>query len=386
MPKARVVLASNCLCGYPEGGGVWTVFLQYILGLRSLGYDTQFLEIARATEDREHDDALATMFFERMRAHGVDNQCTILRTPKGVSFTMENVEVLGKSRAELQGLVESADLLWNICGALPEPMLSSFRRKAFVDLDPGHLQVSALSHNLGFEAYDALLTIGGKIHDPDCEVPTLGFNWRRFLPFVYIPMWKPDFEPRRASFTSVTQWTWGELWLGERVLSIAKREAYLRFLALPKLANSPFELAANLHHPNPALEADKELLTANGWNIVDPHRVAGSPEAYRRYILASKAEIGCPKPIFRELKTGWVSDRSACYLASGRPVLAEDTGFSDLLPTGNGLLAFTDMDEALAGVAEIGANYSRHSRAARELAVEYMSSEKVIEQMMAACF
>ncbi|MGE5193890.1 MAG: hypothetical protein ACM3U2_15450, partial [Deltaproteobacteria bacterium] len=125
-------------------------------------------------------------------------------------------------------------------------------------------------------------------------------------------------------------------------------------------------------------------LQAHGWKIVDPHMVVASPSLYRAYIQSSLGEISCAKPIFRELKTGWFSDRSVCYLASGRPVLAEDTGWSDDLPVGQGLLPFRDIDEAVAGAAEIAAHYSSHSQAAREIAEAYFDSHKCLEGMLSA--
>ena len=136
-------------------------------------------------------------------------------------------------------------------------------------------------------------------------------------------------------------------------------------------------------HPNDQT-GDRALLEANGWQLTHPYDVAYSPAVYADYIAASRAEICCPKPVFRELKTGWFSDRSACYLASGRPVLAEDTGFSDHLPTGAGLLRFSDMESGAAAVAEIDGNYEHHSRMARELAEEYLDANRCLSAMIAA--
>jgi hypothetical protein len=145
----------------------------------------------------------------------------------------------------------------------------------------------------------------------------------------------------------------------------------------------PFELAANIHPEDQT--GDRELLCSHGWKLVDPWQVAVSPQAYQNYIARSRAEISCPKPIYRELKSGWFSDRSAAYLASGRPVLAEDTGFSDHFPTGEGLLMFHDLSEAIARVVDIDANYERHRRAAREFAEEFLDSRRSLETMLAAC-
>jgi hypothetical protein len=181
----------------------------------------------------------------------------------------------------------------------------------------------------------------------------------------------------------VTQWTWAELWLEDRVLSVSKRDAYLTYLELPRLAERPLELAVNLHPKDRT--GDRELLRRHGWRLIHPHRVAGTVAGYQRYIRGSRAEFGCPKPIHRELRSGWFSDRSACYLASGRPVLIEDTGLSDHLPTGEGLLVFRNMGEALAGVAEIDRDYARHQRAARRLAEEILDSRRCLGAMLAAC-
>ncbi|HSR57566.1 MAG TPA: hypothetical protein VLL57_05225, partial [Candidatus Binataceae bacterium] len=202
--------------------------------------------------------------------------------------------------------------------------------------------------------------------------------------FVYLPMWEPSPDPGPdAPFTSVTQWTWEELYYQGRTLGASKRLAYMRYLDLPVRARRSFELAANVGAKDPV--GDRDTLTTWGWRVADPHQVAATPEAYRDYLRASRAEIQCPKPLFRELKTGWVSDRSVCYMALGRPVLAEETGFSRHLPTGRGILTFGDINEAVEGVAEIDGNYTMHSRAAREMACDLFSSERQLNAMIAAC-
>jgi hypothetical protein len=238
--------------------------------------------------------------------------------------------------------------------------------------------------DMGVHDHDVFLTVGTKIHDTDCEVPRLGLTWHRFMPFVYLPMWDVAPDPGEdAPFTSVTQWTWEQLWMDGRVLSVSKRDAYLGYLTLPQKTTHPFELAANIHPRDDT--GDRELLLAHGWKLVDPHRVAGSPVHYQRYIRRSRGEFQCPKPIHKCLRTGWFSDRSVAYLASGRPVLAEDTGFSAHIPAERGLVCFKDLPEAVAGVHEIDGNYAAHSRAARDLAEEYFNSEKWLPSMLSAC-
>ena len=168
--------------------------------------------------------------------------------------------------------------------------------------------------------------------------------------------------------------------MGEKVLSISKRDAYMRYIDLPKSTDVRFELATIIKSDDKS--GDKDLLLSKGWNIVDSWEVAKSPTEYRQYVSNSYAEISCPKPIFRELKTGWISDRSVCYLACGRPVLAENTGFSDYLPTGKGLLVFSNLEEAVARVKEIENNYAYHANAARELAENIFNSDQCLTKML----
>jgi glycosyltransferase involved in cell wall biosynthesis len=379
-----IVLGNRTLATYPEGGGVWSWFLQYAFGLRDLGHRVFWIELLKASGDSGRDRRLIRQFFDRARRYGLDESCALMVLGDLDAQDPERGETLGKSWREVAEIARSADLLWNLACSIREPLLSMFRRKALIDVDPGHLQVSALSWDLGIGRHDVFLTPGTKINDRDCEIPKLGVTWHPFFPFVHLPAWPYTRDPGpRAPFTSITQWSWEELMLNGRVLSLSKRSAYLPYAELPRMTSRPFELAANLGEKDPA--NDRETLCSSGWRIVAPHEVAATPEAYADYIQSSRAEIQCPKPIFRELKTGWFSDRSVCYLASGRPVIAEETGFSERIPTGKGLIAFRNIDEAAAAVAEIDSNYDLHSRAARELADELFDSRRCLSTMLQAC-
>ena len=382
--RLRIVLAGGFLAQYPEGGGHWTGFLQYLLGLRALGHDAWWLELLRASGDPVRDRRRIDAFFAHMRAHGLDDQCVLLLVAnEAVPASLETAEPHGLGRQALRELAQSADLLWNFACALRPPMLEMFRHRVLIDGDPGHLQVSALTVDLGIHQHDAFLTVGTKLHDADCEVPTLGVQWQAFLPFVHLPSWAPVPDPGRdAPFTSVTQWMWEELWLDRRVLSVSKRDAYLGYLNLPVRAGRPFELAANIHPEDRT--GDRERLAQHGWRLVHPHDVAGSPAAYREYVQRSRAEFACPKPIHRALRTGWFSERSVAYLASGRPVVFEDTGIGDRLPTGVGLVLFRQLDEAVEAVREIDGDWPRHSRTARELTAEFFDARRCLRAMLDA--
>jgi hypothetical protein len=215
-------------------------------------------------------------------------------------------------------------------------------------------------------------------------VPTLGREWHTFRPFVHLPAWPAVSDPGPASpFTSVTHWRWEDEvfeWNGG-LISTSKREAYIRYLDVPRRAGRSFELAAHIHPEDDT--GDRELLREHGWSLVHPEQIAGSPASYRAYIQRSRAEFACVKPVYSALRTGWLSDRSVCYLASGRPVLCEDTGLPAQIPTGEGLLTFSSLADAVAAVDEVDSRYNEHARAARELAETLFDARACLAEMVA---
>jgi hypothetical protein len=377
--RARIVLTGS-LAEYLEGGGYWWTRLQYLLGLKELGHDVFWLDLLQSSGDARVDQQLVEALLGRLERYGLREQAIVL-LHDDPDHAAESFTVYNASPARLREIARSADLLWNLCGAAKRPLLSLFRRRVLIDLDPGVFQVSGLTWDMGLADHEVFLTVGGKLGDEDCLVPDLGVRWQPVVPFVFLPAWerKPDPGPQ-APFSSVTQWEWREMWLDGRVLSRSKREAYLRYLELPRRTGQRFELAANIDPEDDT--GDRELLAANGWSLVHPHVIAAEPGSYRRYIQGSRAEFLCTKPIYRELVTGWFSDRSVCYLASGRPVLCEETGFSDHLPTGEGLFSFSSPDEAVALVAEVEGSYARQMSAARELAEAIFDSRRCLAKML----
>ena len=379
-----VVLANATLANYFQGGGHWAWFLQYPLGLKELGHRVFWLEIMPSTQNPLADDRAVRKFFGRLAEFGLERDAAVAVTPNPPMQHPAQAQLHGRNAAELAAISREADLLWNFWYALQEPFLLRFRRRAFIDVDPGHLQICAALGVCALGEHDAYLTIGLNAGEEHCEMPTLGLTWRPFRPFVYLPSWDVTADPGpRAPFSSVTQWKWEELHYQNRVLSLSKREAYLRYLALPQITRRRFELAANIGHLDPT--GDRQLLVSNGWSVVNPHDRAATPAAYREFIQNSRAEFNCPKPIHLQLNTGWLSDRSVGYLASGRPVVAEDTGFTTKLSVGKGLLAFHNLDEAAAAVAEVDANYRSQSRAAREIAETYFDSRRCLSEMLSVC-
>ncbi|HKV55765.1 MAG TPA: hypothetical protein VJN94_14115 [Candidatus Binataceae bacterium] len=379
-----IVLANATLAHYFQGGGHWAWFLQYPLGLKALGHRVFWFEVMPSAGDREADRIKVRNFFGRLAEYGLERDAALAITPNPPLKDLAQGEFYGKSADEVGEIARDADLLWNFWYALEEPWLREFRRRAFIDVDPGHMQVCVALGVIGLGDHHTYLTVGLNAGETDCEIPTLGRQWRPFRPFVHLPSWNVAPGPGPdAPFTSITQWTWEELHYQNRVLSLSKRAGYMPYATLPAIAQRKFELAVNIGPGDPA--GDGALLARNGWSIVSPHEAAATPAAYREYIAGSRGEFVCPKPIHLQLNTGWFSDRSVAYLASGRPVVAEDSGFSRKIPSGNGLIAIRGLDEAVHAVAQIDADYARHSRAAREIAEACFDSRLCLSEMIAAC-
>ena len=250
----------------------------------------------------------------------------------------------------------------------------------FLDIDPGFGQMwRELGQADVFAGHDAFVTIGENINEPWCEIPTCGRDWTTTRQPVVLDEW-PATPKEREVFTTVASWRgpWDAVECAGTRYGLRCHE-FRKFFELPRLTGQEFELALDI---DPADENDRRALAENGWRLVDPRAVAGDPSSYRRYIQASMAEICVAKNMYVETKSGWFSDRSMCYLASGKPVLHQDTGLNHLYPTGEGLIVFSTLDEAAAGVEEIRRNYDRHSKAAREIAEEYFDSDKVLTRLL----
>jgi hypothetical protein len=383
----RIVLGNSSLVRYQDGGGLWSWFLQYPMALKAAGHDVFWLELLQSSGSRETDLRTIRHFYDRLRPYDLTDNCALLLFQHALdSQPFEDAEIFGASTGYIRRIIAESDLLLNFACAFRQPLLSLFKRRVLLDGDPGHLQLSLSIADLDFDLdhHDVFLTVGARINASDSIIPKLGHEWRTFEQLVYLPWWKYEPELKSDSpFTSITEWTWEELHDMGQIFSVSKRSGYLKYLKLPQLVDCSMELAANIGQSDPA--GDRALLLENGWKLVDPHQVASCPAQYREYIRSSRGEFMCPKPIHVQLRTGWFSERSLAYLASGRPVVAEDTGFSERIPTGAGLFAFQDISTAAAAIVEIDTNYGRHQRAARELVEAYFDWRKTVETILAAC-
>jgi len=364
--RLRILLAGMVAGDPRQGGATWAV-LQYFLGLRDLGHDVVLVE---PVSERQARDPAVVSYFESLAA--LEGRAALLS---------DSGATVGLPFERLLGFARGADLLLNVSGMLrDERLLAPIGTRAFLDLDPGFNQVWQLSgEDMGFDRHTHFVTVGQAVGAPGCAVPTCGRRWTATLPPVVLERW-PALAARPAGdFTSVGHWrSYGSLEHGG--IRYGQRAHSLReLLELPALVGERFTLALGIH---PDERGDLEALRRNGWSLVDPAAVAGSPERYAEFIGGSKAELGVAKSGYVASRSGWFSDRSACYLASGRPVVAQDTGFGGALPTGEGLLAFSTVEEAAAAVEEVARRPDRHSRVARELAEGLFDSRRVLPSLL----
>jgi hypothetical protein len=368
MRRKKIVALGGAVAQRPHRGGHTWVFLQYLLGFRDLGWDVLFL-------DRLDDDNPAGIRYlqQVMDRFGLRDYSLSLR--EGDTIGLPRDKVLAK-------LGESA-LLVNVNGFIDDPeVLERASLRAFLDIDPGfwHMWRQLGLHD-AFRGHDAYITIGENIGSPDCNIPTGGIDWITTPQPIVLDLW-PVAAHGGESFTTVGSWRgpFGPIEYNGETYGLRVHE-FRRFAELPRRVNADFEIALDIHE---AEVDDIELLRKNGWSITDPEEVAKDPWVYQSYIKSSKAEFGVAKNMYVRANSGWFSDRSICYLASGRPVLAQETGFSARYGSDEGLLAFSTLDEAAAGAEAICADYSRHARAARRIAEEHFDSKKVLAKLLDA--
>lgn len=364
-------------------GSIWHR-LHYLLGLRDLGHDVYLIE--ETYPDACVDPAGAPVPFGRsenvriftsiMRRFGFEDRACLLydggRETHGLSFE------------DIAGIVEDADLLINMSGHLSqEALLEGPACRMYLDSDPVYTQLWHAEYgvDLNFEHHDVFATRGLNIGTGRSPIPDCSIDWIHTLPPVFLPDgWDPP-DGATGSYTTVASWdVFGDVsyrgqWYGSR------REELVRFAALPSLVEIPFEMMVKAFE-----HADEEmtsLLENNGWQVRDAHSIVDL-EDYRRYIRASRGEIGIAKNAYVKGSSGWFSERSAEYLAAGRPVIAQSTGFESALPTGRGLLSFRSLQEAAEAVTEVESDLDGHARAAREVAESHLSHRRVLPLLLEA--
>jgi len=288
---------------------------------------------------------------------------------------------VGLAAREAEDLLQRAELLLNFHQKIHPELLARFRRTALVDIDPGLLQYWISSGELDVPDHDLHFTIGETVGTPAAKFPDCGRAWVHIRPPVFLGEWPFSPDPAPAPFTTVSSWYGsGEYILdGDGFWDNNKRVSWLSVAELPSLTDQSLEIATYVGEKD---ASERALLEERGWRVRHAVDVAGTPERYRSYIQSSRGELSCAKPSCAHFQNAWISDRTLCYLASGKPAVVQDTGPSTYLPDGAGLHRFSTAEEAAAAIAEVNSAYDRNCRAARELAESYFDATDVARRII----
>ena len=385
--KPPKVVLLGLMTKMPVAGVVWQV-MHYLIGFQRLGYDVYYVEehgvrpSVLVAPDEEDAPARAAAYIDGvMTRFGLAGKWAY-------HAVFEDCAYFGMQPSELARLYESADLIINLHGGtVPRPEHWATRRLLYLETDPVELQVELhqqvpetiefLSHHFAF------FTFGENYGREDCELPESStFKFHPTRQPVVMDFWNDGACPPNDLLTTVGNWRQPrrKVKLNDKTYFWTKDLEFHKVLDLPSRTGQPFELALSSFKP-----ADRQLLEEHGWRVTDALSFSMDIDAYRDYIRGSRGEFTVAKDQNVRLHSGWFSDRSATYLASGRPVITQETAFSNILPTGRGLFAFETVDDVLAAIDEINSDYERHSRAAREIAREYFSHEVVLRSLLEAC-
>ena len=370
-----VFLGCGFAAKYREGGGNFSVPLQWMRGLRRLDQDAIWLEILPATCDRAADAACIVNFQRQLRAHGLAGRyCLLYQNPASDDHDLAAMRCVGLTRPEVRDRLAGPNVLLNLSYSLHPPFLLTFQRRIFCDLDPGEIQYWMTKLEMGQGHHHEFWTIGLNVHGDDCRLPKSSLPWRTFYPLADTELLRPRPRPRRPKFATIGQWYWdGSIEVDGAYPDLSKQYAFAPYLDLPaRVPEAVWELAMNLAADDP----ERERLGALGWQLTPPHQVAHTPAQYRRYLASASAEFTAIKGVDVIWRTGWVSDRAAAFLALGRPVITEDTGASKYLPAASGMFFVRDATEAATAARRVLADWDLLSRQARECALEVFDSAR----------
>jgi hypothetical protein len=406
---ALIVVSGAIANKLHQGGSAW-VRLSYLLGLRRLGHRVHFVEqiapqacVAHAFQFAGDSGCVGSSLEESRQAarsaqktprHTISvedsaNRAYFDHVMRGFDLSEEStlIPTDASGQAEIPGwlsdLADSATLLLNISGHLTlETLLRRFRRRVFIDLDPGFTQIWHASGNAAARlvGHNDYYTIAENIGRTGCGVPLAGIQWQTTRPPVVLDEWPVLPRPKLIRFTTVAHWRgpYGPLEFNGHTFGLKVHE-FRRMLPLPQHVPAEFEMALDIDEAD---GKDLAALHANGWRIADPHESAGTPERFRQYVQRSGAEFSVAQGMYVQSRGGWFSDRTTRYLASGRPALVQDTGFSEHLPHQRGLVAFQTLEDAVEKAEGIVDNYNAHAKAARAVAEEFFDSDVVLGRLL----
>lgn len=370
-----VCLAANTLY-YPQGGGHRWVYLNWALGLKGLGCEVLWMEEAEPHRPPEQIIEGLAALRSHLQPYGMAERVALCSTSPGLVASAAGEGVLGLEAAG------EADLLVNFRYGLPAEVVRRFRRSVLVDIDPGLLQLWMSRHLIELPPHHLYVTTSEAVAEGNGRIPDVGITWRHLPPCVALDWWPVRAAPAGAPFTTISHWGTNNEWVddGRELYCNDKQAGFEPFLELPQRVERPLELALCLSvHQE---QTDAPELRRRGWRVRQALGVASSPAAYQRYIQRSYGELSCVKPSCVRLQNAWVSDRTLCYLASGKPAIVQHTVSSRLLPDGLGLYRFRDLEEAAGAVRTVVADYERQCRLARQVAEEHFDARIVAARLL----
>ena len=377
--RLRVVVLGYIVRG-PLGGLAWH-HLQYVMGLAALGHDVYFIE---DSDDFPGCYDPVRSVTDEDPTYGLDFTARCFRdvglAERWAYFDAHTSRWLGPAASRALDVCASADLLLNLSGVNPmRPWFAQIPARAFVDTDPAFTQVEHLTHAPAAEnarMHTAYFTFGENFGRPGCAIPDDGLPWQPTRQPVVLNAWPVTPARAEGKLTTVMQWHSYHMREYEGVQYGMKAESFEPYMNLPRRAGPIFELALG------GSTSPGGLIAAHGWGVRDSRVTTRDLWSYRRFIQESKAEFTIAKHGYVVSRSGWFSERSAVYMASGRPVITQETGFSEVIPAGDGVLAFSNPDEALAAIDDLNSRYEFHCRAARTLAEDYFRADAILSHLV----
>jgi hypothetical protein len=381
LPSRKRIVVLHLAGRYPLGGIGWQA-IHYVLGLTRLGHDVYYVEDSGA---HPYDPRVKSVVGSA--AYSVAFLAEVMGR-FGLADRWSYVDAVtsahhGLSRERISDVFRDADALFNVCGAtqLTEEHLRCPIR-VYVETDPVFEQIRVAEGDrqaiLALEDHTHHFTYGETLGQPDSPIPLEKFAWRPTRPPVIPDLWSTPTDPAAERFTTIATWknAGKDIHFRGETYVWSKHLNFLRVMDLPSRTRQALEMALEVEDP-----AMRDLLARNGWGLQEAFQVSRDLTTYQRYIHQSRGEFTVSKDLVTRTRSGWFSDRSVCYLAAGKPVVTQDTGFGKYVPAGVGLLAFEGVEEAAAAIDEVNRDYERHSREARRIALEYFGSDQVLGQL-----
>ncbi|MDQ3749284.1 MAG: hypothetical protein M3367_09795 [Acidobacteriota bacterium] len=391
MKKLRIIVG-GFLGLLPAGGVTWD-YVQYPVGFAELGHDVFYIEDTKLypfykKEDGDwNDSSLSVEHLQRvMEFFGMSERWAYRDEASGKCF--------GISEEEVKEIARTADIFVNIsCSTVMRDEYRRIPARVLIDSDPMFTQIQYLSEQMFtpgassmrglVDAHNYLFTFGENIGAADCRIPTCGLNWRPTRQPVCLDYWKATPPNKNGALTTVMNWAVGKNLSYDREEWGQKDVEFSKFIELPKSMPGAVLAVAVTQTSNTGADAFPiDEVKKNGWQVLNPDVCAGNSIDYQNFIKESLGEFSVAKQTYVKGRTGWFSCRSACYLAAGRPVVTQDTGWSRYIPTGDGLFSFEERDEAVEAIKQIKSEPEKHSQAARGIADEYFDSRKVLDAIL----